>query len=50
VDDLEKELSLHHFNIISPPNSPGNGVKVAMIKHNGVLVELIEFTDKKIRQ
>ena len=46
VDDLEKELSLHHFKILSPPNSPGNGVKVAMIEHNGAPVELIEFSEK----
>ena len=43
VDDLDYELSRHDFNIITPPNSPGDGVRVAMINHNGAPIELIEF-------
>lgn len=43
VDDLDKELSKHNFNILSPPNSPGDEVRVAMIEHNGAPVELMEF-------
>jgi hypothetical protein len=47
VDDLDLELSRHHFEILTPPNSPGAGTRVAMIVHNGAPIELIEF-DKSI--
>lgn len=43
VDDLDMELSKHSFNVITAPNAPGAGVRVAMIEHNGVPIELIEF-------
>ena len=43
VDDLDLELSSHDFEIVTPPNSPGEGIRVAMIIHNGAPVELIEF-------
>jgi len=47
VDDLDLELSRHDFNIITKPNSPAGGTRVAMIEHNGVPVELIEFRKPK---
>jgi len=43
VDDLDHELSLHGFKVITAPNPPSEGVRVAMIEHNGAPVELIEF-------
>ena len=43
VDDLEFELKRHDFNIITWPTAPSDGVRVAMIEHNGAPVELIEF-------
>jgi hypothetical protein len=43
VDNLDFELSRRGFNIITPPNSPGEGTRVAMIEHNGAPIELIEF-------
>jgi hypothetical protein len=43
VDDLDLELSRHDFNILTPPNSPGEGTRVAMILNNGFPIELIEF-------
>ncbi|MFN8206581.1 MAG: hypothetical protein U0T82_04140 [Bacteroidales bacterium] len=46
VDDLDLELSSHKFEILTPPNSPGEGVRVAMIVHNGAIIELIEFEKK----
>ena len=42
VDDLEK--ALEGKEILTPPNSPSEGVMVAMILHNGAPVELISFT------
>jgi hypothetical protein len=48
VDDLDLELSRHKFNIITEPNSPGEGIRVAMIEHNGAPVELIEFSKKTL--
>jgi len=46
VDDLDAELRKHNFDIITMPNSESDEVRVAMIKHNGAPVELIEFTKK----
>jgi hypothetical protein len=43
VENLDRELSIHHFKILAHSNSPGNGVRVAMIEHNGAPIELIEF-------
>ena len=47
VENLELELNRSDFKLITPPNSPGNGILVAMIEHNGAPVELIQFTDKQ---
>lgn len=47
VDDIDKELKKHDFEIISEPNMPSDGVRVAMIKHNGAPIELIEFKKNK---
>jgi hypothetical protein len=43
VDDLDSELQKHDLRIITPPNTPGEGIRVAMIIHNGAPIELIEF-------
>jgi hypothetical protein len=48
VDDLDFELQKHDLKILTPPNAPGEGIRVAMIVHNGAPIELIEFSkDKK---
>lgn len=47
VDNLDLELRKHDFNIITKPNSPADGIRVAMIEHNGAPVELIEFRKRK---
>jgi hypothetical protein len=46
VDDLDLELSLHNLQIITPPNAPGEGIRVARIVHNGAPLELIEFSKR----
>jgi hypothetical protein len=43
VQNLDEELDRNNFKILSYPNSPGSGVRVAMIEHNGAPVELMEF-------
>lgn len=43
VDDLDNAVSEHDFEIIAEPCTPSEGVRTAMIKNNGVSVELIEF-------
>ncbi len=43
VADLDFELSHRVFKIITHPNPPSEGVRVAMIEHNGAPIELIEF-------
>ncbi len=44
VDNLDYELKRNDFRILVSPNAPGEGVRVAMIEHNGAPVELIEFS------
>jgi hypothetical protein len=41
VDDLEK--AIEGKELIGEPNIPSTGIRVAMIKHHGVPVELMEF-------
>jgi hypothetical protein len=41
VDDLE--AALQGKEILTPPNSPSDGVVVAMIMHNGAPIELLQF-------
>ena len=43
VDDIDKALKEHDFEVISEPGVPSEGVRAAMIKHNGAPIELIEF-------
>lgn len=46
VDNLDKALEEHDFEILSPPNAPSDEVRVAMILHNGAPVELMEFNKR----
>lgn len=46
VDDLDFELKNRDLKIITEPNPPSDGVRVAMIEHNGAPIELIEFEKK----
>lgn len=46
VENLEYELTHHDLDVITKPNAPGEGISVAMIRHNGAPVELIEFEKK----
>lgn len=43
VDDLDAELARRDFTVLTTPNPPSDGVRVAMIEHNGAPIELIEF-------
>ncbi len=43
VTDLASEL--RGREILIPPNSPSDGVRVAFIVENGAPIELLEFTD-----
>lgn len=44
VDDIE--AALKGKDVLSPPGSPSEGVRAAMIIHNGAPIELIEFSKK----
>nr|WP_319569654.1 hypothetical protein [uncultured Draconibacterium sp.] len=46
VENLDHELTTRNLKVITPPNPPMEGVRVAMIEHNGAPVELIEFKKK----
>lgn len=43
VEDLDNELANRDLKVIAGPNPPADGVRVVMIEHNGVPIELIEF-------
>jgi len=43
VDDLERELEGR--DVLIPPNSPSDGVRVAFIVHNGAPVEFLEIEE-----
>jgi hypothetical protein len=43
VKNIDEEIKRHNLKIITEPNSPADGITVAMIEHNGAPVELIEF-------
>ena len=45
VDDLE--VALEGKTILTPPNSPSEGLRVAMIVHDGAPIELMEFADAR---
>lgn len=42
VDDLE--TALEGKQVLTPPNSPSEGLRVAMIVHDGAPIELMEFS------
>jgi hypothetical protein len=47
VNNLDFELANHNLQVITEPNSPGEGIRVAMIIHDGAPIELIEFEKNK---
>lgn len=44
VEDLDYELATRGLKILTEPNPPAEGIKVAMIEHNSAPIELIEFS------
>jgi hypothetical protein len=44
VKDLDFELANRDLKVITAPNPPSDGLRVAMIEHNGAPVELMEFS------
>jgi hypothetical protein len=47
VEDLDYELTHHDLKILTEPNSTAEGIRVAMIEHDGAPIELIEFAKNK---
>nr|NQU93534.1 hypothetical protein [Bacteroidota bacterium] len=47
VEDLDYELANRDLKVITAPNLPADGIRVAMIEHNGAPIELIEFEKNK---
>jgi len=43
VENLDWELANRDLKVITPPNPPSEGVRVAMIEMNGISIELMEF-------
>jgi hypothetical protein len=43
VKDLDFELATRGLKVITEPNQPVEGIRVAMIEHNGAPIELIAF-------
>jgi hypothetical protein len=43
VTDLDYELANRDLLVIAEPTSPSDGIRVAMVKHNGAPIELMEY-------
>lgn len=43
VNNIEEEVRIREFNLISELGSPMDGILVAMIEHNGAPIELMQF-------
>ena len=43
VEDLDHELANRGLTVIAEPNSPSDGIRVAMVVHDGAPIELIEY-------
>jgi hypothetical protein len=43
VKDLDYELANRDLKILTEPNFPSGGLRVAMVEHNGAPIELMEF-------
>jgi hypothetical protein len=43
VDDLDRELAACGLEVLCAPGAPSQGVRAAMVLHDGAPVELIEF-------
>jgi hypothetical protein len=43
VENIEEALACSKFELLSEINSPSEGTRVVMIKHEGAPIELIEF-------
>lgn len=44
MNDLDKKLKEHQFNILTQPDAPSDSMRVAMIEHHEAPVELIAFS------
>jgi hypothetical protein len=47
VNDIDYELAQRNYNVITMSDSHTAGIRVAMIEHNGIPIELIEFEKNK---
>lgn len=43
VQNLDQELLRPEIRLLLPPNPPMEGIRVAMVEHNGAPIELMEF-------
>ncbi|MEJ8762109.1 hypothetical protein WKU26_01525 [Phocaeicola sp. HCN-40430] len=43
VQNIEKEIRERGLRVLTPVNSPTDGIGIAMIGHNGAPIELIQF-------
>lgn len=43
VDDLDHELAKRKLSLLAAPDSPTDGIRVAMVEHNGAPIELMEY-------
>ncbi|MDR0750833.1 MAG: hypothetical protein LBF62_14850 [Tannerellaceae bacterium] len=49
VNDLDYELAIRPVEVITPPNLPSDGLRVAMVAHDGAVIELMEFSKSNKR-
>lgn len=46
VDDLDRELQACGLEVLCEPGTPSQGVRAAMVLHDGAPIELIEFKER----
>lgn len=44
VKNLDQELERPELNLLVAPNPPMEGIRVAMVEHNGAPIELMEYS------
>ena len=50
VGNLDYEIKHRGLKVIVQPTRPAQGIRVAMIEHNGAPIELIEFEKKSMNR
>lgn len=45
VQNIEEAIAISGCEVLSPPNAPSDGVRVAMLRHGEAVIEIMSFQD-----